>query len=193
MSYGICKAPGPGEQWPCAEGMTFGQISQVRGKILTRAQVQEGWRELVDGYLCLGCHHLLIRAAERLFGRLRAPRTNADRLERVVSLVDARVGVKSSDEPCLRWGPGFEEFEILSLSLKLKLGVFASAAFPHPQHTMGRSAGWFATPLPSEEFNRSVWGLTSIASAVWLFKRENVRAAHLDGLLFPFGPQTGNP
>ena len=36
-------------------------------------------------------------------------------------------------------------------------------------------------------------GLTSIASAVWLFKRENVRAAHLDGLLFPFGPQTGNP
>ncbi|CAJ1366177.1 unnamed protein product [Effrenium voratum] len=38
-------------------------------------EVQEGWRELVDGYL-----------------------TNADRLERVVSLVDARVGVKSSDE-----------------------------------------------------------------------------------------------
>ena len=44
-----------------------------------------------------------------------------------------------------------------------------------------------------EEFDRSVWGFTSIASAVWLFKRENVRAAHLDGLLFPFGPQTGNP
>ena len=47
--------------------------------------------------------------------------------------------------------------------------------------------------LVSEEFDRSVWGFTSIASAVWLFKRENVRAAHLDGLLFPFGPQTDNP
>ena len=45
----------------------------------------------------------------------------------------------------------------------------------------------------TEEFDRSVWGFTSIASAVWLFKRENVRAAHLDGLLFPFGPQTDNP
>ena len=25
-----------------------------------------------------------------------------------------------------------------------------------------------------EEFNRSVWGLTSIASAVWLFKRDYI-------------------
>ena len=50
----------------------------------------------------------------------------------------------------------------------------------------------FVAAVP-EEFDRSVWGFTSIASAVWLFKRENVRAAHLDGLLFPFGPQTDNP
>ena len=47
--------------------------------------------------------------------------------------------------------------------------------------------------LVCEELDRSIWGFTSVASAVWLFKRENVRAAHLDGLLFPFGPQTGNP
>ena len=53
--------------------------------------------------------------------------------------------------------------------------------------------GPFNTQRGGEEFDRSVWGFTSIASAVWLFKRENVRAAHLDGLLFPFGPQTDNP
>ncbi|CAK8989584.1 Phenylacetaldehyde reductase (2-phenylethanol synthase) [Durusdinium trenchii] len=41
----------------------------------TSKEVRESWRELVDNYL-----------------------SNADHLERVISLVDARVGVKSSDE-----------------------------------------------------------------------------------------------
>ena len=51
----------------------------------------------------------------------------------------------------------------------------------------------------AEDVYRSALGLTSVASAVWLFNRENVRAAHLQhGLLFPFGlfpfgPQTENP
>ena len=70
--------------------------------------------------------------------------------------------------------------------------------FPRPSSLFCVSV-WLLCERPlehaegGEEFIRSVWGLTSIASAVWLFKRENVRAAHLDGLLFPFGPQTGNP
>ena len=59
--------------------------------------------------------------------------------------------------------------------------------------SLASNCGSFGFGVVYEEFDRSVWGFTSIASAVWLFKRENVRAAHLDGLLFPFGPQTDNP